>query len=236
MNHLHFGLILPNYGVALSPERLAASEGRLLDEWLELARSVFAQEAGLVEHGGGLVVDDAWMAPGPGRAGGPELWVAGVSKFTLARASQTGVWHPVALPPGRLATVAADFRRRRTDGRIVLRINVSFAPEPDRDGTDERGRHAIAGPLGGSRSASTSMSKPGVAASCLTSVTTFRPSTNGLSGSRRRSGPFSVARFRLLHEPLCRAVEDVPAWLPRLARAQAGPPQSRCTESNIGQR
>lgn len=248
MNHLHFGLILPNYGEALSPDRLAASavaaeragfdsgwttdhvlvpaewasvygtitealvtlgflaghtkrlelgvsalvvpqrnpyvalkqivsldylsggrivmavaagwmegefrtlgapfdaRGKLLDEWLELARSLFDQSPGPIDHRGGFAVDDAWLAPGPRRAGGPELWVAGVSEITLARASKTGVWHPVALPPGRLGAMAADFRQRRTDGRIVLRINVHFAPEPDRDGTDERGRHAISGP------------------------------------------------------------------------------------------
>ena len=41
--------------------------------------------------------------------------------------------------------MAAEFRDRRPDGRVVLRIAVYFASEP-RTGADERGRHAIAGP------------------------------------------------------------------------------------------
>jgi alkanesulfonate monooxygenase SsuD/methylene tetrahydromethanopterin reductase-like flavin-dependent oxidoreductase (luciferase family) len=68
-----------------------------------------------------------------------------VSKATLRRAAKTGVWHPVAHPPDGLRTMAADFRERRPDGRVVLRINVQFAREPE-TGVDERGRHAIAGP------------------------------------------------------------------------------------------
>lgn len=120
--------------------------GKLLDEWLALARAIFDQPAGPITHIGGLPLEDAWLAPGSARSGGPELWVAGVSQVTIARATKTGIWHPVALPPARLATMAADFRRRRTDGRVILRINAHFSPEPDRGGTDERGRHAITGP------------------------------------------------------------------------------------------
>ncbi len=120
--------------------------GKLLDEWLALARASFDQPAGPVKHVGGLPLRDAWLAPNSARSGGPELWVAGVSQVTLARAAKTGVWHPVALTPARLATMAADFRQRRADGRVILRINAHFSPEPDRGGTDERGRHAITGP------------------------------------------------------------------------------------------
>jgi alkanesulfonate monooxygenase SsuD/methylene tetrahydromethanopterin reductase-like flavin-dependent oxidoreductase (luciferase family) len=79
------------------------------------------------------------------RPGGPELWVAGVSRATLRRAEKTGVWHPVALEPDELRSMAAALRERRPDARVVLRIGVSFAAEPAA-GRDERGRHAIAGP------------------------------------------------------------------------------------------
>jgi alkanesulfonate monooxygenase SsuD/methylene tetrahydromethanopterin reductase-like flavin-dependent oxidoreductase (luciferase family) len=41
--------------------------------------------------------------------------------------------------------MAAEFREKRPDGRVMLRIGVYFASEP-RTGVDERGRHAIAGP------------------------------------------------------------------------------------------
>ena len=88
---------------------------------------------------------DGWLAPALVRPGGPELWVAGVSRATLRRAARTGVWHPVALPPDELRPLAASFRERRPDGRVVLRIGVSLQQEP-RPGRDERGRHAIAGP------------------------------------------------------------------------------------------
>src|SRR4029450_1965844 len=63
----------------------------------------------------------------------------------LRRAARTGVWHPVALPPDELETMAAELRRRRPDSRVVLRIGVYFARNAGTGG-DERGRHAIAGP------------------------------------------------------------------------------------------
>jgi alkanesulfonate monooxygenase SsuD/methylene tetrahydromethanopterin reductase-like flavin-dependent oxidoreductase (luciferase family) len=121
-------------------------KGRLLDAWLDLAESAFAQAPGPVTHDGGLPLDDAWFAPGPARPGGPELWVAGVSDITLRRAARTGVWHPVALPVDRLRELAARFESRRPDGRTVLRLNVTFASEPEPGGVDERGRPALTGP------------------------------------------------------------------------------------------
>jgi alkanesulfonate monooxygenase SsuD/methylene tetrahydromethanopterin reductase-like flavin-dependent oxidoreductase (luciferase family) len=119
--------------------------GRLLDEWLDLAASVFEQMPGRVTYEGEFFSVDGWLAPGLVRPGGPELWAAGVSDATLRRAARTGVWHPVALPPDQLRPMAAELRRRRPDGRVVLRITVGFGPEA-RAGRDERGRHAIAGP------------------------------------------------------------------------------------------
>jgi alkanesulfonate monooxygenase SsuD/methylene tetrahydromethanopterin reductase-like flavin-dependent oxidoreductase (luciferase family) len=116
-----------------------AERGRLLDEWLDLAAAAFERMPGRVRYQGELLsLDDGWLAPGLARS--PELWVAGVSKATLRRARKTGVWHPVALAPGELRTLANGF-----DGRIVLRISAYFAAEP-KAGEDERGRHAIEGP------------------------------------------------------------------------------------------
>jgi alkanesulfonate monooxygenase SsuD/methylene tetrahydromethanopterin reductase-like flavin-dependent oxidoreductase (luciferase family) len=57
----------------------------------------------------------------------------------------TGVWHPVALPPDELRTMAAELRERRADSRVVLRIGLYVRSEAQA-GADERGRHAIAGP------------------------------------------------------------------------------------------
>ena len=119
--------------------------GRLLDEWLELAGSVFQQMPGRVRYEGRTLSLDGWIAPALVRPGGPELWVAGVSRATLRRAARTGVWHPVALPPDELARMAAELRGRRPDSRVVLRVGVYFEREPRTRG-DERGRHAIAGP------------------------------------------------------------------------------------------
>jgi alkanesulfonate monooxygenase SsuD/methylene tetrahydromethanopterin reductase-like flavin-dependent oxidoreductase (luciferase family) len=114
--------------------------GRLLDEWLDLAQSVFAQMPGHVRYDGELLSVDGWLAPALVRPGGPELWVAGVSGATLRRAAKTGVWHPVALSPDELRSRGEGF-----DGRTVLRISTYFADEP-KAGEDERGRHAIEGP------------------------------------------------------------------------------------------
>jgi alkanesulfonate monooxygenase SsuD/methylene tetrahydromethanopterin reductase-like flavin-dependent oxidoreductase (luciferase family) len=119
--------------------------GRLLNEWLSAAVSIFEQMPGRVCYEGGLGSIDGWMAPGLVRPGGPELWVAGVSRATLRRAEITGVWHPVALPPDELRTMAAEFRERRPDGRVILRIGIYARREPQQ-GSDERGRYAIAGP------------------------------------------------------------------------------------------
>jgi alkanesulfonate monooxygenase SsuD/methylene tetrahydromethanopterin reductase-like flavin-dependent oxidoreductase (luciferase family) len=113
--------------------------GRILNEWLELAESAFAQMPGRIAE------LDGWLAPPLVRAGGPELWVAGVSQATLRRAAKTGVWHPVALPPDELRRMAAELREQRVDSRVILRIGVYVQDEP-RMGADERGRHAIAGP------------------------------------------------------------------------------------------
>ena len=122
-----------------------ATRGRLLNEWLRLAQSVFAQMPGRVHFDGELFQVDGWMAPALVRPGGPELWVAGVSRATLRRAAITGVWHPVALRPDELRPMAAELRELRADSRVMLRISVHFLREPDH-GRDERGRHAIAGP------------------------------------------------------------------------------------------
>ena len=122
-----------------------AERGRLLDDWLRLAAAAFEQMPGRVRYEGELLSLDGWLAPALARPGGPELWVAGVSRATLRRAAVTGVWHPVALEPETLRSMAADLRERRSDARVVLRINVTLAAEP-RAGEDERGRHAIEGP------------------------------------------------------------------------------------------
>lgn len=113
--------------------------GRALNDWLRLAASAFAQMPGEIDELGG------WLAPALVRPGGPELWIAGVSRATLRRAAITGVWHPVALPPEKLQPLAAELRERRADTRVVLRIGVYLQAEPA-TGSDERGRHAIAGP------------------------------------------------------------------------------------------
>jgi alkanesulfonate monooxygenase SsuD/methylene tetrahydromethanopterin reductase-like flavin-dependent oxidoreductase (luciferase family) len=115
------------------------SRGRRLDDWNRLVLSAFEQMPGPIEELGG------WLAPALVRPGGPELWVAGVSRATLRRAALTGVWHPVALRPDELRPMAAELRERRADSRVVLRVGVYLQDEPA-DGTDERGRHAVAGP------------------------------------------------------------------------------------------
>jgi alkanesulfonate monooxygenase SsuD/methylene tetrahydromethanopterin reductase-like flavin-dependent oxidoreductase (luciferase family) len=123
-----------------------AGRGQRLDDWIDLARSAFAQMPGPIKHEGSFVVRDGWLAPGLVRSGGIELWVAGAGEVALRRAASTGVWHPVALPPGTLADLAARFRQQRPDGRVVLRLSTLFADAPDPAGSDERGRHAVVGP------------------------------------------------------------------------------------------
>jgi alkanesulfonate monooxygenase SsuD/methylene tetrahydromethanopterin reductase-like flavin-dependent oxidoreductase (luciferase family) len=119
--------------------------GALLDEWLRMAVAVFAQMPGHVRWEGRLLSVDGWLSPALTRPGGPELWVAGVSRATLRRAAITGVWHPVALPPDELREMAVELREQRADTRVILRIGVYLEDEP-RPGADERGRHAVAGP------------------------------------------------------------------------------------------
>jgi alkanesulfonate monooxygenase SsuD/methylene tetrahydromethanopterin reductase-like flavin-dependent oxidoreductase (luciferase family) len=118
--------------------------GQVLNEWLRLAPSVFEQMPGHVHHEGTLALD-GWMAPPLVRSGGPELWVAGVSRASLRRAQMTGVWHPVALTADELRPLAAELRQAREDSRVILRIGVYVTPNPQ-TAADERGRHAIAGP------------------------------------------------------------------------------------------
>ena len=63
--------------------------GRLLDDWLRLATTAFEQMPGHVRYGGEQLSLDGWLAPSLVRPGGPELWVAGVSRATLRRAELT---------------------------------------------------------------------------------------------------------------------------------------------------
>jgi alkanesulfonate monooxygenase SsuD/methylene tetrahydromethanopterin reductase-like flavin-dependent oxidoreductase (luciferase family) len=121
------------------------SRGRLLNEWLRMAQSVFEQMPGRVRFDGDFFHVDGWLAPALVRPGGPELWVAGVSRATIRRAAITGLWHPVALKPDELRPLVAELRERRADSRVLLRIGVRFLRDPDH-GRDERGRHSIAGP------------------------------------------------------------------------------------------
>jgi alkanesulfonate monooxygenase SsuD/methylene tetrahydromethanopterin reductase-like flavin-dependent oxidoreductase (luciferase family) len=116
-----------------------ARRGRVLNEWLDLAASAFRQMPGRIDE------FDGWLAPPLVRSGGPEIWVAGVSDATLRRAAKTGVWHPVALSVEQLQEMAEEFRARRPDGRVVLRIGV-YVRNESAAGRDERGRPAIAGP------------------------------------------------------------------------------------------
>ncbi len=119
--------------------------GKLLDDWLRLALAVFEQMPGHVTYEGELLSVDGWLAPALVRPGGPELWVAGVSRATIRRAAITGLWHPVALSPDALRPLAAELRERRSDSRVLLRISTYLQPEAE-VGADERGRHALAGP------------------------------------------------------------------------------------------
>ena len=115
--------------------------GRRLNEWLSLAAEALGEMPGRVEFPAG----EGWLAPALVRPGDPELGIAGVSRATIRRAAVTGVWHPVALPPAKLRPMAEEFRERRRDGRVILRLGIYLREEPA-DGTDERGRHAVTGP------------------------------------------------------------------------------------------
>ena len=86
-----------------------ASRGRRLDDWVRTAKQAFEHMPGPVD----LPSGEGWLAPALVRPGGPELWIAGVSRATIRRAALTGVWHPVALPPDELRTMASEFRNRR---------------------------------------------------------------------------------------------------------------------------
>src|SRR5919197_740568 len=66
-------------GEFAAPGARHENRGRRLNEWLELAGSVFQQMPGRVRYEGRTLSLDGWMAPALVRPGGPELWVAGVS-------------------------------------------------------------------------------------------------------------------------------------------------------------
>ena len=120
--------------------------GRRLDDWLDLVGELLRQAPGRVVADGPVPVSDAWLAPGPSRPEGLELWVAGTSRHTLRRAAKTGVWHPVALPLRELRSMAAAFRAEVPEGRVVLRLAVAVQDRLEEEAADERGRHMVAGP------------------------------------------------------------------------------------------
>jgi alkanesulfonate monooxygenase SsuD/methylene tetrahydromethanopterin reductase-like flavin-dependent oxidoreductase (luciferase family) len=120
--------------------------GRRLDEWLDLVGDLLRQAPGRVVAEEPVELSDAWLAPGPSRPEGLELWVAGTSRHTLRRAAKTGVWHPVALPLRELRSMAAAFRAEVPEGRVVLRLAVAVQDRLEEEPADERGRHMVAGP------------------------------------------------------------------------------------------
>jgi alkanesulfonate monooxygenase SsuD/methylene tetrahydromethanopterin reductase-like flavin-dependent oxidoreductase (luciferase family) len=122
--------------------------GSRLDDWLALATAAFAQMPGPIEYEGTPSLRGGWLAPGLTRVAAIEVWVAGGGEAALRRAARAGVWHPVALPLGRFAELAARFRERRPDGRVVMRLSTLLREVPEPDGVDERGRHAVVGPPG----------------------------------------------------------------------------------------
>jgi alkanesulfonate monooxygenase SsuD/methylene tetrahydromethanopterin reductase-like flavin-dependent oxidoreductase (luciferase family) len=123
-----------------------ADRGRRLDDWLELVGTLLRQAPGRVAAEGPIELSNAWLAPGPSRPEGLELWVAGVSRHTLRRAARTGVWHPVALPVRELRSMAQEFRAQVPEGRVVLRLGVAVQDRLEEEAADERGRHMVAGP------------------------------------------------------------------------------------------
>jgi alkanesulfonate monooxygenase SsuD/methylene tetrahydromethanopterin reductase-like flavin-dependent oxidoreductase (luciferase family) len=123
-----------------------ADRGRRLDDWLDLVGDLVRQAPGRVVADGQVALSDAWLAPGPSRPEGLELWVAGVSRHTLRRAAKTGVWHPVGLPLRELRSMAATFRAEVPEGRVVLRLSVGLQDRLEEEATDRRGRHMVAGP------------------------------------------------------------------------------------------
>jgi alkanesulfonate monooxygenase SsuD/methylene tetrahydromethanopterin reductase-like flavin-dependent oxidoreductase (luciferase family) len=123
-----------------------ADRGRRLDEWLDLVGDLLPQAPGRVVADGPVQLSDAWLAPGPTRSEGLELWVAGTSRHTLRRAAKTGVWHPVALSLRELRSMAAEFRAEVPEGRVVLRLAVAVQDRLEEEAADERGRHMVAGP------------------------------------------------------------------------------------------
>ena len=120
--------------------------GRRLDEWLDLVGDLLRQAPGRVVAEDPVEISDAWLAPGPSRPEGLELWVAGTSRHTLRRAAKTGVWHPVALPLRELRSIPAAFRAEVPEGRVVLRLAVAVQDRLEEEAADERGRHMVAGP------------------------------------------------------------------------------------------
>jgi alkanesulfonate monooxygenase SsuD/methylene tetrahydromethanopterin reductase-like flavin-dependent oxidoreductase (luciferase family) len=82
--------------------------GRLLDEWLDLAASAFEQMPGRVAFEGEFFSVDGWLAPALVRPGGPELWVAGVSRGDAAAGDANR-----RLAPGRASARGASGDGRR---------------------------------------------------------------------------------------------------------------------------
>jgi alkanesulfonate monooxygenase SsuD/methylene tetrahydromethanopterin reductase-like flavin-dependent oxidoreductase (luciferase family) len=120
--------------------------GNRLDRWLNLLDQAWSLAPGeLTFKQNGLEVADAFISPGP-VARPLEVWVAGHSSAAIRRAARHGVWHPVGRRVEEVRDLAASFRKQRSDGRVVLRIGVRLAGQPDPTSRDARGRPAIIGP------------------------------------------------------------------------------------------
>ena len=143
--------------------------GRLLDEWLELASRSFSRCPGVSATRGARCPSTAGWRRGSFGWRPRALGRRRLACDAAARGAH-GVWHPVALPPDEVESMAADLRERRPDCRVVLRIGVYFEREPGSVTTSAAGTRS---PVlrSGWRGGSASTSRRAPTGSSSTSIT-----------------------------------------------------------------
>jgi len=120
-----------------------------LERWETVVGLVASNGPGRVDfEAEGIRLVDATIAPGFVDGKAPPTWIAGHAGPPLRRAARTGVWHPVGRSISIIGELADRFRRYRPDGRIVLRVMVSFNEKPNIEALDNNGRCRIEGPEG----------------------------------------------------------------------------------------
>lgn len=117
------------------------NRGKRLDEDIQLLRTLWANEH-VNFRGNYTRIADSVFAPLPAQSNGIPIWIGGASESTSKRVAAFGDgWHPVGLPPDKLAAGVKAVRESNPVRPLTFSVRLSIDLNPNLSPTYEhRGR------------------------------------------------------------------------------------------------